>query len=175
MYPVGYGRFCSETADPRGPNFAEIHARGRRGRLEYDQKDLIPPRGHRHFSAKQKSPPCRSGLIAMEVHYHHGGQGWWAGTMTDVQDTAGTRQTAYGAFFDIRATYDGQMQSPEHRTVCHSGLPELRCVPVCSCSRQHFLQTRVSSGPFWAKNRLQLGKTGRKRRRKGDNGGCCIA
>ena len=30
-------------ADPRGPTFAEIHARGRRGRLEYDHRDLIPP------------------------------------------------------------------------------------------------------------------------------------
>ena len=32
-------------ADPRPPNFAEIHARGRRGRLEYDHRDLIPPLG----------------------------------------------------------------------------------------------------------------------------------
>ena len=31
---------------PRGPNFAEIHARGRRGRLELDHRDLIPPWGH---------------------------------------------------------------------------------------------------------------------------------
>ena len=63
-------------SDPRAPNFAEIHARGRRGRLEYDHRDLIPPWGYRLLHGETGKPPCRSALIAIEVHCHHGGQGW---------------------------------------------------------------------------------------------------
>ena len=44
------------SADPRGPNFAEIHARGRRGRLEYDHRDLIPPWGRRLLHGEAKKP-----------------------------------------------------------------------------------------------------------------------
>ena len=43
-------------ADPRGPNFAEIHARGRRGRLEFDHRDLIPPWGHRLLHGEERKP-----------------------------------------------------------------------------------------------------------------------
>ena len=43
-------------ADPRPPNFAEIHARGRRGRLESDHRDLIPPWGHRFFHGEAGKP-----------------------------------------------------------------------------------------------------------------------
>ena len=49
------------SADPRGPNFAEIHARGRRGRLEYDHRSLIPPWGHgllRGEAGKPAMPVC---------------------------------------------------------------------------------------------------------------------
>ena len=56
MYPAGYGRFYFETADPRGPNFAEIHMRGRRGRLEYEHRDLIPPWGHGLFQGEAEKP-----------------------------------------------------------------------------------------------------------------------
>ena len=176
MYPaVDIAAFCFGIADPRPPNFAEIYARGRRGRLEYDHRNLIPPWGHRLFSAKQKSPPWQSALIAIKVHYHHSGQGWWAKVTTAVQDTTGTRQTAYGAFFGIYAAHDEQLQSPAHRTVWHSGLPELGCVPVCSCSGLHFLQTRVSFGPFWVKSRLQPSKTEHFCEYEGGVGWCCRA
>ena len=127
------------------------------------------------FTAKQKSPPHQSALIAMKVHCHHGRLRWWARTPTDVQTTAGTRQTACEAFFGIYAAYDGQPRSQAYRPLWHSGLPGLRCVHVCSYSRRHFLQTKAPSGPFWAKSRLQPGKKGRKRRRKGDTGGRCMA
>ena len=43
-------------SDPRPPNFAEIHARGRRGRLEFDHRDLIPPWGHEHFFREEEKP-----------------------------------------------------------------------------------------------------------------------
>lgn len=43
-------------ADPRGPNFAEIHARGRRGRLESDYRDLIPPWGHGLLHGEEEKP-----------------------------------------------------------------------------------------------------------------------
>lgn len=53
---IGMRQKCHHTLDflgfylffvcrPPGPNFAEIHARGRRGRLEYVHRDLIPPLG----------------------------------------------------------------------------------------------------------------------------------
>ena len=36
--------------------------------MEYDHRDLIPPLGAMDFStAKQKKPPCRSGMIGMKV------------------------------------------------------------------------------------------------------------
>ena len=111
----------------------------------------------------------------MKVHCHHGRQAWWAKTTTDAQAATGARQTACGSFFNIRATYGRQLQTQARRTFGDSGFPGLRCVPVCSCSGRHSLQTRVSSGSFWAKSRLQPGKTGRKRRRKGDYGGHCMA
>lgn len=41
---------------PRPPNFAEIHARGRRGRLESDHRDLIPPWGHGLFHGEAEKP-----------------------------------------------------------------------------------------------------------------------
>ena len=44
------------SADPRGPNFAEIHARGRRGRLELGHRDLIPPWGHRLLHGEERKP-----------------------------------------------------------------------------------------------------------------------
>ena len=44
------------SANPRGPNFAEIHARGRRGRLESDHRDLFPPWGHRLFHGEAGKP-----------------------------------------------------------------------------------------------------------------------
>ena len=44
------------SADPRPPNFAEIHARGRRGRLEYDHRDLIPPWGHGLLHSEAEKP-----------------------------------------------------------------------------------------------------------------------
>ena len=43
-------------SDPRPPNFAEIHARGRRGRLEYDHRDLIPPWGHGLLHSEAEKP-----------------------------------------------------------------------------------------------------------------------
>lgn len=52
---------------PRPPNFAEIHARGRRGRLEFDHRDLIPLGATDFSTAKQKSPPWQSGLIGIKV------------------------------------------------------------------------------------------------------------
>lgn len=48
--------FFFVLVDPRLPNFAEIHARGRRGRLEYDHRDLIPPWGHRLFFDEAETP-----------------------------------------------------------------------------------------------------------------------
>ena len=55
------------SADPRGPNFAEIHARGRRGRLESDHRDLIPPWGHGLLHGEAKSRPWQSGMIGSKA------------------------------------------------------------------------------------------------------------
>ena len=54
-------------ADPRPPNFAEIHARGRRGRLEYDHRDLIPPWGHRLLHGEAEKPTMLVWLDRNEV------------------------------------------------------------------------------------------------------------
>ena len=43
-------------SDPRPPNFAEIHARGRRGRLESVHRDLIPPWGHGLLHGEEGKP-----------------------------------------------------------------------------------------------------------------------
>lgn len=56
LCPIFVCRFVVFLSDPRGPNFAEIHARGRRGRLEYIHRDLIPPWGHRLLHGKVKKP-----------------------------------------------------------------------------------------------------------------------
>ena len=55
------------SADPRGPNFAEIHARGRRGRLESDHRDLIPPWGHGLLHGEAERQAWQSGMISMKV------------------------------------------------------------------------------------------------------------
>ena len=44
------------SVDPRGPNFAEIHARGRRGRLESEPRDLIPPWMYRLLHGETEKP-----------------------------------------------------------------------------------------------------------------------
>ena len=44
------------SADPRPPNFAEIHARGRRGRLGLGHRDLIPPWGHGLLHGEAEKP-----------------------------------------------------------------------------------------------------------------------
>ena len=56
LYPIFVCRFVVFLSDPRPPNFAEIHARGRRGRLEFDHRDLIPPWGHEHFFREEEKP-----------------------------------------------------------------------------------------------------------------------
>ena len=56
LCPIFVCRFVFVHSDPRGPNFAKIHARGRRGRLEYDHRDLIPPWGHEHFFREEEKP-----------------------------------------------------------------------------------------------------------------------
>ena len=56
LYPIFVCRFVVFLSDPRGPNFAEIHARGRRGRLEYDYRDLIPPWGHGLLHSEAEKP-----------------------------------------------------------------------------------------------------------------------
>ena len=45
-----------------------------------------------------------------------------------MQTTAGTKQTARGAFFDIRAAYDGQLQSAGTEL---SGTPDFQSSDVC--------------------------------------------
>ena len=49
-------------ADPRGPNFAEIHARGRRGRLVSEPRDLIPPWGYRLLHGEAEKPTTAVGV-----------------------------------------------------------------------------------------------------------------
>ena len=51
------GLFCIlEVQTPGGPNFAEIHARGRRGRLGLGHRDLIPPWGHGLLHGEAEKP-----------------------------------------------------------------------------------------------------------------------
>ena len=64
------------SVDPRGPNFAEIHARGRRGRLESEPRDLIPPWGHGLFHGETEKPTMAVWHDQREGMFHHGGQGW---------------------------------------------------------------------------------------------------
>ena len=59
-------------SDPRGPNFAEIHARGRRGRLEYDHRDLIPPWGYRLLHGETEKPNMAVWHDRYEGVFHHG-------------------------------------------------------------------------------------------------------
>ena len=58
--------------DPRPPNFAEIHARGRRGRLESDHRDLIPPWGHGLLHGEEKKPTMAVWHDRYEGVFHHG-------------------------------------------------------------------------------------------------------
>ena len=60
------------SADPRGPNFAEIHARGRRGRLESDHRDLIPPWGHGLLHGDEEKPTMAVWHDRYEGMFHHG-------------------------------------------------------------------------------------------------------
>ena len=172
LYPaVDIAAFCLDIADPRPPNFAEIHARGRRGRLEYDHRDLIPPWGHRLLHSEEGKP-------TMPVCFDRNG-GAFPSQRTGMVGKDNNERAGHGRHkansirisSTIHAAYDGQLQAQVYRTVWHSGLPGLRCVPVCSCSGRHSLRTRISSGALWGESRLQLDKAGRKRRRKGDNGG----
>lgn len=50
--------FCVLRGEPPPPNFAKIHARVGRGRLERAPRDSIPPRGHIHFRGL-KCPAAR--------------------------------------------------------------------------------------------------------------------
>ena len=72
LYPADIAAFCLDIADPRPPNFAEIHARGRRGRLEYDHRDLIPPWGYRLLHGETEKPTMAVWHDRYEGVFHHG-------------------------------------------------------------------------------------------------------
>ena len=78
LCPIFVCRFVVFLSDPRGPNFAEIHARGRRGRLESDHRDLIPPWGHGLLHGEAEKSTMAVWHDQHEGMFHHGGQGLWA-------------------------------------------------------------------------------------------------
>ena len=80
LYPIFVCRFVVFLSDPRGPNFAEIHARGRRGRLESDHRDLIPPWGHGLLQGEAGKATMLVCFDRYEGVFHHGGQRWSART-----------------------------------------------------------------------------------------------
>ena len=51
---------------PLLPNFAKIHARVGRGRLERAPRDSIPPRGHSHFRGL-KGHPMKNQTFGIEI------------------------------------------------------------------------------------------------------------
>ena len=57
--------FCVLRGEPPPPNFAKIHARVGRGRLERAPRDSIPPRGHSHFRGLK----CRAARFATGVAF----------------------------------------------------------------------------------------------------------
>lgn len=57
--------FCVFRGEPPPPNFAKIHARVGRGRLERAPRDSIPPRGHSHFRGLK----CRAARFATGVAF----------------------------------------------------------------------------------------------------------
>ena len=71
--PDFQGLFVLWKLRPPAPNFAEIHARGRRGRLESDHRDLIPPWGYGLFHGKAEKPTIAVWLDQYEGVFHHGG------------------------------------------------------------------------------------------------------
>ena len=85
------------------------------------------------------------------LYDHHSGQVWWARSTTDVQAMAGTRQSACGAFFSIRATYDGQLQSAGTEL---SGTPDFQSSDVCLSA--------AAPGDISSKPGFHPGPSGRK-------------
>ena len=119
LYPaVDIAAFCFGIADLRPPNFAEIHARGRRGRLELDHRDLIPPWGHRLLHGEAEKPtmpvwfdrnedalPSRwTGMVGKENDGHTGNGRHKANSIQSI-------------FRHLHATYNGQLQAQAYRTV----------------------------------------------------------
>ena len=85
LCPIFVYRFVVFLSDLRGPNFAEIHARGRRGRLESDHRDLIPPWDHGLLQGEAGKATMPVWLDRYEGVFLHGRLPWRARTAVGRQ------------------------------------------------------------------------------------------
>ena len=143
--------------DPRGPNFAEIHARGRRGRLEYDHRDLIPPWGHGLLHGEKGKP-------TMPVCFDRN-EGALPSRRTEMvgKDSGGTAGQC--STTDSRSSrHSGSMQqkkrAQQHRAALLPRLPGQSHVPGCRFSGQNRLRLGLHPGSNWRRLAAFRGKRG---------------
>ena len=143
--------------------------------MEYDHRDLIPPWGHGLIHGEEgKStmtvcfdrnggalPSRRTGMVCKDNDGRASHGRHKANSMRCIlQHTCNIWQTATGTGVQNRLTFRA---SRAQMYAC------LQLIRATFPPNQGFIRA------FWAKNRLNPGKTGRKRRRKGDYGGHCMA